>query len=91
MNPAVTWVIAIAVTIFHIWASRRKPKYWYLGGVVPVIWIGIIIFLFANGMIHKADDWEVLFFPTVILLLIWLSGHESAKKKEMESMKAQDI
>ena len=35
MNPAVTWVIAIAVTIFHIWASRRKAKYWYLGGVVP--------------------------------------------------------
>ena len=76
MNPAVTWVIAIAVTIFHIWASRRKPKYWYLGGVVPVIWIGIIIFLFVNGMIHIANDWKVLFFPTVILLLIWLSGHE---------------
>ncbi len=91
MNTIFVWIIAVAVTVFHFWASRRKPKYWYLGGIVPVLWIGALVFLFANNMIVLRDDWQMLLFPTLILFLIWISGHETAKKKEIERMKAQDI
>ena len=91
MNPVMTCIVAAAVTIFHFWASRRKPKYWYLGGIVPFLWAGAVILLFANGMIRFQDDWPMLLFPTAILLLIWFSGHEAAKKKEIQRMKAQDM
>lgn len=91
MNPVVNMLIALAIIIFHTWASRRKPKYWYLGGIVPAIWAGLLAFLFVIGKISIQQDWEILFFPTAILLLIWLSGHQAAKKKEMERMKAQDM
>ena len=91
MNPVLVWVLAIAITLFHIWASRRKPKYWYLGGIVPALWLGALVFLFANGKIDLAEDWRMLVFPTAILLLIWLEGHEAAKKKELARMKAQDM
>ena len=82
---------AAAVTAFHIWASRRSPRYWYLGGIVPLVWVGLIGYLFWNGMIHLQQDWKVLLFPTLILLLIWLKGHQAARKRELEKMKAKDI
>ena len=91
MNPLLTLAAAAAVTVFHIWASRRRPRSWYLGGIVPALWTGTVIFLLANGMIRPAEDWKTLLFPTVILLLIWLEGHEAAKKKELERMKARDL
>ena len=91
MNPVLVWVLAIAITLFHIWASRRKPKYWYLGGIVPALWAGALVFLFANGKIDLGADWRILVFPTAVLLLVWLEGHEAAKKKEIERMKAKDL
>ncbi len=91
MKPIFVWGIAIMVTAFHFWASRRKPKYWYLGGIIPVLWIGTVVFLFTNNMISLKDDWQMLLFPTIILLLIWICGHETAKKKEIDHMKAKDI
>ena len=91
MNPVILWITAAAVTAFHFWASRRKPKYWYLGGIVPALWVGTLMFLFVNDMIHIGEDWRILLFPTLLLILIWISGHESAKKKEMDRMKAQDM
>ena len=54
MNPVLVWVLAAAITLFHFWASRRKPKYWYLGGIVPALWLGALVFLFANGKIDLA-------------------------------------
>lgn len=76
---------------FPFLGVTAKTKYWYLGGIVPVAWVGIVIFLFVNGMIRVRNDWKMLLFPTVILILIWISGHESAKKKEMNKMKAKDM
>ena len=91
MNPVILWITAAAVTVFHFWASRRKPKYWYLGGIVPALWVGTLMLLFVNDMIHIGEDWRILLFPTLLLILIWISGHESAKKTEMDRMKAQDM
>lgn len=91
MNPVLTLVLALAVTVFHFWASRRPPKYWYLGGIVPALWLAVLIFLLAKGAIRPAEDWKMLVFPTAILLLIWLAGHEAAKKKELERMRARDL
>ena len=81
MNPLLTLAAAAAITVFHIWASRRRPRYWYLGGIVPALWVAILIFLLANGAIRPAEDWKMLLFPTAILLLIWLEGHQAAKKR----------
>lgn len=91
MNPVLVWVIAVAVTVFHIWASRRRPKYWYLGAIVPALWIGLVVFLLANGQLNLGRDWKNVVFPTVILLLLWLDGHQAAKKKEMDRMKSRDL
>ena len=66
MNPVLVWVLAAAITLFHFWASRRKPKYWYLGGIVPALWLGALVFLFANGKIDLAEDWRMLVFHAAL-------------------------
>ena len=38
MNAAITLLIAIAVIILHVWLCRRSPKFWYLGGIIPLLW-----------------------------------------------------
>ena len=37
-GPALTLLLALVILLFHIWASRRSPRYWYLGGIVPLAW-----------------------------------------------------
>lgn len=91
MHSVTTWAVAIIVLSFHIWACYRRPRYWYLGGIVPAIWLILLAFLGVHGLIHPAQDWPMLVFPTVILLLLWLKGHETAKKKEIARMKARDL
>ena len=37
-GPALTLLLALVILLFHIWASRRSPRYWDLGGIVPLAW-----------------------------------------------------
>ncbi len=91
MGHVTTLLIAVVVILFHVWASRRSPKYWYLGGIIPLLWAGCIVFLLAHRAIHWAEDWKTLVFPTLLLLLLWLQGNQSAKKREMAQMQAKDL
>lgn len=91
MHPFFAGIIAILIILFHYWACRRSPKYWYVGGIVPLIWVGLLVVLFWTGTFHFAEDWKRTLFPTLIFLLMWAEGHEAAKKKEMAKMKATDL
>ena len=88
MNTAITLIIAIVVIILHVWLCRRSPKLWYLGGIIPLLWI---VFLFFNEKISFGEDWKMIVFPTLIFFLFWIQGHQAAKKKEIAKMKAKDI
>ena len=91
MNPVIIWTMAIVVVLFHFWASRRSPKHWYLGGIVPLIWLIILGVLWTQGGIDLKEDWRTILFPTVILILVWIQGQQTARKREMGQMKARDL
>ena len=91
MNTAITLIIAFVVIILHVWLSRRSPKLWYLGGIIPLLWIVLLVFLFFNEKISFGEDWKMIVFPTLIFFLFWIQGHQAAKKKEIAKMKAKDI
>ena len=90
-HEILTLAAAAAVTGFHIWASRRSPQHWHLGGIVPLLWIGAVAVLGIGGMISLREDWKMLLFPTAILLLIWGAGQQAARKRELENMHARDL
>ncbi|WP_367923895.1 hypothetical protein [uncultured Ruthenibacterium sp.] len=91
MKIAILLVIALVIIIFHYWACRRPPKYWYTGGIIPLAWLILLTVLFFNGMINWAEDWKIVCFPTLLVFLMWGEGYEWSKKKELAKMKAQDI
>ncbi len=80
MDIAFSLIIAIIVVVFHYWACRRSPKYLYLGGIVPLIWIILNIISFISGKVNFAEDWKVIVFPT---LMMWAEGQQSARKKKL--------
>ena len=91
MNTVMTLIIAFVVIVLHVWLCHRSPKFWYLGGIIPLLWIGVLVFLFFNGKIIFGEDWKIIIFPTLIFFLFWIQGHQTAKKKEIDKMKAQDM
>ena len=91
MNTAITLIIAFVVIIFHVWLCRRSPKLWYLGGIIPLLWLVLLVFLFFNEKISFGEDWKMIVFPILIFFLFWIQGHQGAKKKEIAKMKAKDI
>ncbi len=91
MNTVMTLIIAFVVIVLHVWLCHRSPKFWYLGGIIPLLWIGVLVFLFFNGNINFGEDWKMIIFPTLIFFLFWIQGQQAAKKKEIEKMKAKDI
>ena len=91
MNTVMTLIIAFVVIVLHVWLCHRSPKFWYLGGIIPLLWIGVLVFLFFNGKINFGEDWKIIIFPTLIFFLFWIQRHQAAKKKEIEKMKAKDM
>ncbi|HJB20194.1 MAG TPA: hypothetical protein H9773_00630 [Candidatus Fournierella merdavium] len=91
MNTAITFIIAIVITAFHVWLCRRSPGFWYLGGIIPFLWIVLLVFLFFNGKISWEEDWKMIVFPTLIFFLFWIQGHQAAKKREIKKMNAKDL
>ncbi len=91
MNIVMTLIVALVVIVLHVWLCHRSPKFWYLGGIIPLLWIGVLVFLFFNGKINFGEDWKMIIFPTLIFFLFWIQGYQAAKKKEISKMKAKDM
>ena len=91
MNTVMTLIIAFVVIVLHVWLCHRSPKFWYLGGIIPLLWVGTLVFLFFNGKLNFGEDWKMIIFPTLIFFLFWIQGYQAAKKKEISKMKAKDI
>ena len=55
MNTVMTLIIAFVVIVLHVWLYHRSPKFWYLGGIIPLLWIGVLVFLFsmAKSILEK--------------------------------------
>ena len=60
MNTVMTLIIAFVVIVLHVWLCHRSPKFWYLGGIIPLLWIGVLVFLFFNGKINFGEDWKII-------------------------------
>lgn len=65
MNTVMTLIIAFVVIVLHVWLCHRSPKFWYLGGIIPLLWIGVLVFLFFNGKINFGEDWKYTSNKTV--------------------------
>ena len=92
MNTSViVWIIAAAVVLFHFWASRRSPKYWFLGGIVPLVWLILMGVFLARGELDLQTHGRTVLFPTVVLILVWIQGQQAARRRDQESAQGRHL
>lgn len=76
-----------ALLVFHLWASRRPARLWYLGGIAPLAWIGVLIWMGVSG-VFAGDLWGLLaggLAPLAVLLGLWAYGRQAADARDAES------
>ena len=93
MTKVVLMLAALAVLlVFHMWASARPRRLWYLGAITPVIWLGVLIWMAVTGVFR--DNLLGLLFgglaPMAVLLGIWTYGREAADAREAAAETAGD-
>lgn len=80
MNTVMTLLVALVVIVLHVWLCHRSPKFWYLGGVLPLLWIGVLVVLFSR----QNQFWGRLennYFPDTYLFPVLDSGTSSSQEK----------
>lgn len=81
MKPVVGILVIVVIIVTQIFLSSRKTP--YLGGILPVAYIGFIGFFF-NKLIANGDylsTWIMLMVGLCSSLGIWASGRKRFKKE----------
>ncbi|MDT2861308.1 hypothetical protein [Lactococcus lactis] len=93
MDNLIGILIVIAIIAFQTFCGYIGNR--YLGMILPLIFIGFVIFFFFKGTLgFNFKDIVMPFFGPLILALTYDGGKRSRKdkiKKELEKMKAKDI
>uniref|UniRef100_UPI00402AA3F1 hypothetical protein n=1 Tax=Bacillus sp. DX2.2 TaxID=3073452 RepID=UPI00402AA3F1 len=95
MNPVVGILVIIVIIVTQSFLSSRKNP--YLGGILPVAYIGFISFFFNKLIIAKGDyfsTWIMIMGGLCGFLSIWASGRKSFKKnrqKELDRIELQNL
>ena len=93
MDKLIEIVIIVAVIAFQNYAGHKGNK--YLGAILPVIFIGFVIFIAIKGQL--SFSFRDIFMPIigiVVLIGCYEGGRNSQKQKvarELETMKAKDL
>ncbi|MBC6972425.1 hypothetical protein H9I32_08380 [Bacillus sp. Xin] len=86
MSSVVRILVIVVIIVTQSFLSSRKNP--YLGGILPVVYIGFIIFFF-NKLLANGDyfsTWLTIMGGLCGLLSIWISGRERFKKKRQKEL-----
>ncbi|EOP17936.1 hypothetical protein ACW4EZ_30635 (plasmid) [Bacillus toyonensis] len=86
MKPVVGILVIVVIIVIQSFLSSRKNP--YLGGILPVAYIGFISFFF-NKLLANGDyfsTWIKIIAGLCGLLSIWISGRERFKKKRQKEL-----
>ncbi|MBX0352960.1 hypothetical protein ACW4EZ_31195 (plasmid) [Bacillus toyonensis] len=86
MKPVVGILVIVVIIVTQSFLSSRKTP--YLGGILPVAYIGFISFFF-NKLLANGDyfsTWIKIIAGLCGLLSIWISGRERFKKKRQKEL-----
>ena len=78
MDPWTIFSLAFAAVVLYSWGSRKNSPHWYLSCAVPLLYGGVIAWMFLG------DDpllaLRVILFgtalPVLLLVVVWLGGRD---------------
>ena len=84
MNAWTVFALAFAAVLAQAYWNRGKRRYWYLEGIIPLAYGGVIAWMFLEE--DPLLSVQVMVFgcllPIGLLLWAWWDSREQRRKKE---------
>lgn len=89
MNAWTVYTIAFAAVLAQAWLGRKTRRYWYLEGIVPLAYGGVVAWMFLEE--DPLRSLQVMVFGAVlpILLLVW-AWWDSHREDQMEGKEKKE-
>jgi undecaprenyl pyrophosphate phosphatase UppP len=93
MTELTVFLLIVAMSAIQYFMATRNP--FILGVIMPVIFIGVMTWLFITNRIENKIMYIVLLIVGLILLIEeWVKGRKALRnrrQKEMNKMKTKDL
>ena len=82
MNAWTVFTVAFAAVVLQAWISRRGEPHWYMGCIVPLIYGGVVAWMFLEE--DPLLSLQVMLFgsalPIALLLWAWWDSRRETKE-----------
>lgn len=82
MDSWTVFCLAFAGVLFSAWLGRKNTSSWYLGGIAPLLYGGVVAWMFADE--DPLLALRIILFgallPAGLLLWAWWSGRREKEK-----------
>ena len=83
MGAWLIYTLAFAAVLVQAWLGRGRRRYWYLEGVVPLLYGGAVAWMFSEE--DPLRSLQVMLFgsllPATLLLWAWWDSRREEKSK----------
>ena len=78
MNAWTVFVLAFAAVLAQAYWNRGKRRYWYLEGIIPLAYGGVIAWMFLEDDLIRAL--QIILFGSAVPIFLLLSLRRGEKK-----------
>ena len=80
MNAWPVFTLAFAAVILQAWVSRRGARDWYMGCIVPLLYGGVVAWMFMEDDLLRAL--QVILFGAVLPIVLLLSFRRRQRERQ---------
>ena len=88
MNAWSVFTVAFASVVLHAWISRKGARDWYMGCIVPLIYGGVVAWMFLGDDVTRSL--QIILFGSAIPILLMLFFRHRQRDNEANESPAPD-
>ncbi|MEA4932391.1 MAG: hypothetical protein VB071_02185 [Lawsonibacter sp.] len=80
MNVWTVYTIAFSAVLVQVWAERKRSRFWYLRGIVPLLYGAVVA-----GMFWEKDavrSFQIIVFGGILPVLLLLGAWWDSRMEE---------
>lgn len=80
MNVWSVFTLAFASVVLQAWLSRKGARDWYMGCIVPLIYGGVVAWMFMGDDVTRSL--QIIIFGSAIPILLMLSFRRRQRENQ---------
>ena len=80
MNVWSVFTLAFAAVVLQAWLSRKGARDWYMGCIVPLIYGGVVAWMFMGDDVTRSL--QIIIFGSAIPILLMLSFRRRQRENQ---------